>query len=268
MRTVPRIALLLALFSFTTLAPGQQSTSSSTQATQFLQESLAALVGNTSVTDVTVSGTARRIAGSDDETGTGVFKALSGTGSRMDLSFPSGPRIQVYSTSVDGPAGNWSGPDSVMHSVALHNLWTNHSWFFPAFTLASFLNSQNSSVVYVGQETKDNQAVIHLSASLISPEASAKTAKFIRHMSQTEIYLDAVSLLPVAISYNTHPDNNAALDIPVEIRFSDYETQSGVQMPLHVQKFLNYSLVLDLQFQSTTFNSGLSAANFTVAAGQ
>lgn len=68
-------------------SPVQQTTSSSTQATQLLQQSPVALQGNTSLSNVTPSGSARRIAGSDDETGTATVKALAGTGVRIEESW-------------------------------------------------------------------------------------------------------------------------------------------------------------------------------------
>jgi hypothetical protein len=73
-----RVARLLLPFVVSALflnsSAAQQTASSSTEASQLLRQSLAALQGNTSLTDVTLSGTARRIAGSDDDTGTGVSK--------------------------------------------------------------------------------------------------------------------------------------------------------------------------------------------------
>lgn len=245
----------------------QQVAASAPDPQLLLQKSLAAMIGNTPLTDIVLSGTARRIAGSDDESGTVTLKALTNGSSRMDLSLSSGSRTQVYSVSSDGPAGSWSGPGAVAHPAALHNLWTNHSWFFPAFALATFLSSPNYSVAYIGQETKDGEPVIHLSASFTPPKVSAKTANFIQHLSQTEIFLDPNSLLPVAITFNTHPDDNAALDIPVEVHFSQYQMVAGAQIPFHVQKYLNNSLFLDLQLQSASINSGISADTFNVAAG-
>lgn len=78
-----------------------------------------------------------------------------------------------------------------------------------------------------------------------------------------DFFLDPATLLPLAISFNTHPDDNALRDIPVEIRFSDYRLVNGVQVPFHIQKFLNGSLSLDVQVQNVVINSGLSANEFT-----
>src|SRR5260370_5998488 len=69
-------ALLLTIPSSSQQASAQTPTSS-TQATTLLRQSLAALTGSTALTDVTLTGSARRIAGSNDDTGTAVFKSIA-----------------------------------------------------------------------------------------------------------------------------------------------------------------------------------------------
>jgi hypothetical protein len=249
-----------------TLAAAQQPASSSTQASQLLRQSLAALQGNTSLTDVTLSGTARRIAGSDDESGTSVVKALATGDARMDLSFASGPRSEIVASSSNKcPAGTWSGPDGLSHPTSNHNLMTDSSWFFPAFTVARMNSSGKFVLSYVGHETQNGQAVEHVIAyqsSTFQPPAGFPTFS---HLTQMDLFLDSSTLLPAALAFNIHPDNDASLDIPVEIRFSDYHLVNGAQIPYHVQKFINNTLALDLQFTSAVLNSGLSSADFVVA---
>lgn len=70
--------------------PQTSTTQTSPQVQALLQQSLAALTGGQSITDITLSGTARRIAGSDDETGSTALKALSPGFARVDLNLPSG----------------------------------------------------------------------------------------------------------------------------------------------------------------------------------
>ena len=77
------------------------------------------------------------------------------------------------------------------------------------------------------------------------------------------MYLDSSSLLPVALSFNTHPDNNALLNIRVEVDLSNYQVVKGVQIPFRIQKFLNGSLFLDLTIQSASVNTGLTVAIFS-----
>ena len=255
------LALFLSLILTASATP--QQVASDPQALTLTSSAYAVLMGRLVVTDATLTGTARRIAGSDDETGTVTLKALAIGASRMDLSLPSGQRSEVQNASAAPPAGAWSGPDGVSHSIAYHNLLTEPAWFFPAFAIAHALSTSGYVATYVGHETRNSVAVEHITLYQQS-STSAKTAAFLQHLSQRDIYLDSSTLLPLALTFNIHPDNDAGLDIPVEIRFSDYRAVNGTQVPFRVQKYLNNGLVLDLQFQSATLNTGLSATIFQV----
>lgn len=245
-----------------TLAALRQSAVSSSQASTVLQNSLAAILGNSSVSDVTITGTARRIAGTDDETGSVTFQAV-GASSKIALNLPSGARIETRSNTSSTLTGSWSGPDGVSHPLAFHNLAVD-SGLFPLFTLSAITSSKNSVLSLVGQEIRNGQSVIHLSALQQFPSLSGDSAALMQGLSQLDIFLDASTNLPVSLSFKTHPDDNALLDIPIEIQFSDYRLVSGVQVPFHVQKLLNNVLVLDLAFQNVAFNSGISANTFSI----
>ncbi len=233
-------------------------------AVALLAKSFVVMTGGQPISDVTLHGTARRIAGSDDETGTVVLKALATGEARIDFSFPSGPRTEVCTASANTRAGQWLGPDGIAHPISYHNLMTESSWFFPALMLARVSFSQSYILSYPGQESPDGRLVQHLSISLNPVDSSSQSATLLQHLSQTEIYLDSSTLLPIAITFNVHPDNDAGLDIPVEVRFSDYRPVNGAQGPFRVQKFLNNGLVLDLQFQTVALNAGLSPSAFSL----
>jgi hypothetical protein len=117
---------------------GQQTASS--PALLYLQRSYSQLVASNSITDVTLTGSVRRIAGSDDETGTVVFRALSVGASRMDLGLTSGPRTEIHSLAVNPPVGRWSGPDGAPHSISFHNLIAEPNWIAPAFPVHAALS--------------------------------------------------------------------------------------------------------------------------------
>ena len=150
-----------------------------------------------------------------------------------------------------------------------HNLLTDPGWF-PAFTIANLLAAPNAVITYIEPETRDGQSVIHVSASQQFPGLSRKanTAALMQRLTQTDVYLDATTLLPAVLNFNMHSDKNALLDIPVELRFSDYRLVNGAQIPFHVQKFVNNGLFLDLQFESAALNTGLTTANFNMGAAQ
>jgi hypothetical protein len=242
----------------------QQAATSDPQALQILQRCLGALAGGQTLNDVTLSGTARRIAGSDDESGTGIFKALASGAGRTDLSLSAGQRSEAQNLTAAEPVGTWSGPDRIPHPVTYHNLLTEPSWFFPTFAIARRLSGSGFVATYVGQETHNGQAVEHVSVSQTSSSHSPSGAILHQHLSQVDFFLDATTFLPAAIAFTIHPDDDAGRDIPVEVGFSDYRPVNGAQIPFHVQKYLNNTLILDFQATSVTLNSGLSANSFSL----
>jgi hypothetical protein len=253
--------LVCSLLSFSLLLPaaGQQA---SLQAAQLLKQTLGALGATSPITDITLSGTAHYIAGSDDETGTATLKAIPGA-SRIDLNLSSGPRIEIENITGAAPAGSRSGPDGVVHSISDHNLLTDPGWFFPSFPITHGLSS-GYAAIYVGHETRDGQAVEHVTISQTASIRTLKGAPTMAHLSQMHFFLDSTTFLPAAVTFDIHPDDDASLDIPIEIRFSDYRSVNGVQVPFHVERFLNNGLVLNLQFDTAVLNTGLNASNFQV----
>ena len=120
-------------------------------------------------------------------------------------------------------------------------------------------------LTYVGQETRNGQAVQHVSVyQPASSDLDSGAAALWQHLTQIDLYLDATTSLPAALVFNAHPDNSTVTDIPIEIDFSNYQTVSGVELPFHVQKFLNNNLLLDLQLQTVNLNTGLTSSAFPV----
>jgi hypothetical protein len=229
---------------------------------------MAVLSGNAQIADVTLTGTAIRIAGSDVGTGTVALKALGTLESRMDLSLSSGTRSEVRNASNGVPQGSWLAPNGSVSNMAMHNCFTDAAWFFPALTVLSQTSNPNLSIAYVGLETKNGIPVQHLnfaSVSTVQPTGPAGLrgpVVTLATLSSTDVYLNSSSLLPVAFVFSTHPDNDALTNIPVEIDFSNYQAVNGVQIPFHIQKFLNGSLFLDLTIQAASLNSGLTDSVF------
>jgi hypothetical protein len=252
---------VLALSAFLPLL-AQQSPSTNAQAAQYLQRALAAMSASTPPTDLILTGSAHYIAGSDDETGTATLKAVVGA-SRVDLNLSSGPRSEVQNSSGGSPTGAWSGQDGVSHAISFHNLLIDPVWFFPAFPITHGA-SAGYVATYVGHETREGEAVEHITISQAFAVHSTAGAPTMAHLSQMDFFLDSTTFLPTATTFNIHPDDNAALDIPIEVRFLDYRTVNRVQVPFHVQKFLNNGLILDLQFETATLNTGLAPSLFQV----
>jgi hypothetical protein len=262
-----RLVILASIFLLSSPVYSQQTPVPVTKdptAIALATKSIAALTGTTQIADVTLTGTATRTAGSDVESGNVTFKALGTSSSRMDLVVSSGTRSEIRTSTSGAPQGSWAAPDGSFNSMAVHNCLTDAAWFFPALTILSQTSDPNLSISYVGQDSKNGISVQHLRFAFSSSGiAIAGSADPIAILSSTDVYLDASSLLPIAFAFNTHPDNNSLVDIPIEVDFSNYQALNGVQVPLHIQKLLNGSLFLDLTVQTVSVNSGLTDSAFS-----
>jgi hypothetical protein len=261
-----RLAIVTSIFLLALSAYSQQAPTPVTKdptALGLATKSLAALTGTAQVADVTLTGTATRTAGSDVESGNVTLKALGTSDTRIDLVVSGGTRSEIRTSPSGVPQGQWLAPNGSFVNMAMHNCFTDAAWFFPALTVLSQTSDPNLMVTYVGQETRNENTVQHLHFAFKSTAQPSSIADPLPALSSTDIYLDATSLLPVAFAFNTHPDNNALTNIPVEVDFSNYEVVQGVQVPLHIQKFMNGSLFLDLTIQNVSVNSGLTDSAFS-----
>lgn len=246
----------------------QTSAPKDPRAVSLLSSAVSALANGTNISSVTLTGAVTRPAGSEVETGAVTLKALGGGEGRMDLTLTNGPRSEVVNQSQGALAGEWSGPDGVAHAMAQHNALVPAAWFFPALALAEALNDPSVQVAYVDKEMMGGVAVQHVQFWRVVPSgiSSAAASGLLEHLTTVNVYLAAANSLPVALDFNVHPDDNEALDIPVEVQYSNYQKQNGMLLPTHVQKFINNSLLLDLNITGVAVNTNLSASDFAVAA--
>jgi hypothetical protein len=251
------LAVLTSLFLVLQGSPGTQAQTSATQGATLLSQSYKKLLGSVALTDATLTGSAEWIVGSDNETGSAVFKTTGGA-HRLDLVFRNGTRSEFVSSSGGVLAGNWVGIDGSSHPIANHNLMVDTGWF-PATNLGNLISSSTAVLTYIGEEERNGASVVHISVSSQFPALSGDSAELMEHLSQAEIFIDPSTQLPASYLYSAHPDDNALLDIPIEIRYSDYRNVSGALIPFHVQKYMNNTLILDLQFQSVSLNTGITA---------
>jgi hypothetical protein len=266
--TLKRLVLLFcfACISFPALA--QQSSAPPTAVTQNPQavalavQAIAAISGSTQLTDITLTGTVTRTAGSDVENGNFILKALGTDESRLDLSLAAGLSSEIRNVASGAPQGFLINPSAVVSNMAQHNCLTSAAWFFPGLSILSQTTDPTVAVTFVGQETKLGIAVNHIQFNIQSASLGASDNALLGQLSQTDFYLDSSSNLPVAMVFNLHPDANALTNINAEVDFTNYQAVNGVQVPFRIQKFLNGTLFLDLTIQGATLNSGLTSSAF------
>ena len=175
----------------------------------------------------------------EPESGTVTFKALGTGESRMDLSLPDGTRTEIRDASTGISQGKWIALDGTSGMYALHNAMTDAVWFYSA--LGALAVGPNVVLSYVGLESRNGQEVQHLRSYVFQVPIAASTGPSEQDLSTMDFYLDATSSLPAAVVFNEHPDNNAVINIAIEVDFSNYQAISGAQIPMHVERLLNGS---------------------------
>jgi hypothetical protein len=247
--------LLLGLcgaFAFTVALNAQTSSATPPGVASLLGRVLQTLSAGSTFNGVVINGTATVTAGSRVETGTVKMTASNSATSSIEVRLGGGVRVETRTDPATGSAGTWSDSDRGLNEIALHNGWTEPVWFFPALCIVKV---GQSDVVfdYIGEEQTEAGTLAHF--SYIRKIAGRKGEDLLAgKLSRTELYLDRSTLLPAKLAFATHPDNDANIDISIEIRFSEYQRVNGVLVPFHIEKFLNNLRVLDVRVTDVEFN--------------
>ena len=99
----------LLVFVFSRFVFAQSPPASDPQALGYAAQSIAALIGGVTVSDVTLTGSVTRIAGSEADTGTATLLAKGTTESRVDLQLTGGSRSDILNGSSGFPRDRGSG---------------------------------------------------------------------------------------------------------------------------------------------------------------
>ena len=251
------VAVVAISMVFSSLATfGQTSTASDPQALAYAAESIAALTGGNSIKDVTLTGSVTWNAGAD--TGTASLKALGNGESRMDLNLSGGMRSEIRDSQTGTVLGKWASPSNTSGQFAPHNCWTDAVWFFPA--LGSLAAGQSVVLSYIGQEERNGTNVQHLRSNVYQSGQFPSPSP--QQLSVMDFYLDASTLLPMAVAFQVHPDNDPLMDLAVEVDFANYQRTSGVAVPSHIQRYQQGALMVDLTITGASFNTGLPLSIF------
>lgn len=238
-----------------------------TTAVQLTRTSLNAMSPSIVVNDINLLAQVERTAGSESESGAATLEALISGEASVTYSLSVERHAEIINPSAD-PRGAWSGADGVWHRMALHNTWAPAAWFAPALILEEALGDRQLALESLGSTNLNGEPVQHLRSWRVLPSisGSASDIALIQTLSMIDIYLDATSSLPVEFDFNLHPDSNAGTNIPIAIRFSNWQKTSGALLPYHIQRFFNGGLLDDISVSSANVNSGLPSSSFDVPA--
>lgn len=233
---------------------GQTQPASDPNALALLSQTGLALTSGVLVTDWSATGNA---VGSLGESGTATLAFSGANLSRIDFQLQTGSYSGIRNDS-NGPAGALVDPSGVTRAMPYHNVLTPAAWFSPLGWLQAGL-ANNAVVIYVASESRYGVTVDHLRAYRF---VAGATTELVQRLSTFDLYLDSVYHLPFWVDFNLHPDDNASLNIPVEVGFTDYRSAGTTYVPYRIQRLINGGLDLDISVITALSNSGLSTAQF------
>lgn len=262
LRAPTMLFLAVSIFS-STASSAQSQPPSNPQALAYAAQSIAALTGGATISDVTITGNATWNGSGSSQTGTATLLALGTTESRMNLALPGETWTEIRDAQTGGPLGQWSNSSGNSSGMfTLYNCETDAVWFFPV--LGSLAAGPNVVLSYIGQTTWNGRNVQQIQSYIFQPDWPAGVTPTAQQLSTMNFYLDAVTFLPVAVTFNAHPNNDANTNVSIEVDFSGYQGMNHVQVPTLIQKFSQGSLLVSLTVTGAAFNTGLPLSDFTI----
>ena len=231
------------------------------QALVYAAQSIAAMSGGTTVSDVTLTGNVSW-NGPGAGSGKATLRALGTGESRMDLALSAGTWTEIRDAQTGMPLGQWTAPSGTSGYFAYQNCQTDAVWFFPV--LGSLAAGPNVVLSYIGQETLNGESVQHIQSYIYEANPPAGVTPTLQQLSTMDFYLDSTTLLPAAIIFNAHPDDVASSNLNAEIDFSNYQSLNGAMVPTTIQETSQGAVIASITVTAASFNTGLSLSLFSI----
>jgi hypothetical protein len=246
--------ILAALVLHAQPTHGQSAGGNATSALNQLSSSFS---GGQPVQQIQLAGTATWTAGGTQDTGTvGLTVAADGS-SNMQLQLDTlGSRTETQTSSGENASCNWTGADGVLHQSDITNCWKPALWFLPAFSFQpqSLLSTLQVVDLGSGQVGSSPDTYRHLQASFYFSDQPGAVAALIAQQSTADLGLDPSSMLPAVLTYSVNPDSGSSSPILMEVHYANYQVVNGVAVPFLIQKFVNGSLLLQINVTSAQIN--------------
>jgi hypothetical protein len=265
LKTKCKQIFVLVFFSTGLIVAAQTAigTSQPLQPKTVLAQSLATLCGGNVIGDLMLYGTATRPAGSSSEIGPATLEVKGTAATKLTFSNSTSlSRSETCNSQGGIPSCWWTDAEGVSHAVPLHNS-EFPVWFVPHLSSLAAVSSTNTGVTYIGHEIHNGMPTEHYSITqaIGSPKMMGSNM-FLGDVIQTNWYLDSTTGLPVALTYYIHPDADARMNIPAEVRFSNYQSVNGVLIPFRITRLINNAVAFDFAVTSAKVNVGLSDSEF------
>jgi hypothetical protein len=260
------LAFAASLFLISNSSAGfpqtQANTTSSPQrdpmALALLQKSVSVM--GVPPSDSTAAGSITTVAGSLTQQGTVTILTKGSSKTSIQFQMPNNPWTVVF---ADGQANKVETAQTTVYPLELAA--SNQCLYFPLPFLSGILNNVDYSLQYIGQETVNSSTANHIVVQ--NTFNSNPTYQFLSPFTVADIWIDALSGLPVKIGMIRRDGGGSASKIPISFSYSNYQIVSGVSYPFTIQEYVTETLWATTTIQSVVLNKGLSDSTFQVSTG-
>ncbi len=146
----------------------------------------------------------------------------------------------------------WVHSDEIAHSQLSGGCQKPVLWFLPSFSLQPSQLGSHEQFVDLGEGQVGSAELVYrrLLGRYVPRDPSNTVTGDLAARSTVDLGLDRDTMLPAVLAYSVHPDNGSPTSIAIEIRYSDYRTVNGAQVPFHIERFVNNNLQLEISVAS------------------
>jgi hypothetical protein len=198
-----------------------------------------------SVVQLTLTGTVTSYAGGKTDSGTVALTGLSDGSGSLALSVSGGAYAETLQPVGFGRNCEWVDSSGTAHAME------SSSCAVPLEALLPSLALQPSATYY----DVTDEGVGTLNSAQVRLLSIVPSVAMIGSVGVVQVGLDPNTLLPSVVEYVIHPDANPMATVKVDVIFSNYTLQNGVEVPQSIQRRLNGALNLDIQIQSSSLSN-------------
>jgi hypothetical protein len=211
-----------------------------------------------SIRDFSATGKITYFERGDVEAGDVMLRGRGTSEFRLDATLPSGPRSLVVQ---DGRHASKLETDGKLTTMPIHNAVTVGALSLPYLEILEALNEPSTSITTMEGIEIDGQIVSqirvqrHFSPKL-DPAGALTRATF------KDFLIDPSTHMILGTSDVIHPVRTLTENLPHQIRYADYRSVNGVQMPFAITETIAWGKTWTIRLDSISFNSGLSKSDF------
>lgn len=213
----------------------------------------AAISGQKPVSVVNLTANAEWFAGSTHETGTAQLQAKADGATSVQLVLGQGSRLETQTKIDSSRTCAWTDNAGISHDILGANCFVAIPWFAPnLFAQPASLLPVLLATTDDGEVSKDGVAFHQLRYFLNLQAADSISSKRAVDHSAVKVFYDPRTFLPVSLEFAAHPDTNDLQNIDVEVKFSNYQSVSGVLLPFHIEKYVQHTLQLKMDVSNAS----------------